>query len=123
MLHSWHAIEPWSFFLDEAMPMEGGPFFRTGDLIVECNLDGVPPIRLKHWPWKLPINEDAILLVSVRSNDAALQSEMIASDYSSVGHVIGVASFSSERTPGESGRKWVVGEERREFRRLQCSPQ
>lgn len=93
--------------------MEGSPFFWSSDLVVEGNLDGVPPIRLNHWPWKLPIDKNAILLVSVRSNDSALQSKIIASDYSTVGCLTRTASSRSERAPGESGRKWVVGKKRR----------
>ena len=80
-----NAIRPFCVLLVEAVPMHGGTFGRPTDGIVHSDLDGVAPVgfdqglEMHHWrlssskqqkayPWILAVDQEHILLISVRTD-------------------------------------------------------
>lgn len=77
------------------MPMKRRALHRTSNLVDHGNLDGIAPISLDRRSRKLSVDQDHISLDTIRSHDAALKNEVVASDNACVGRVcvwIGVAS-------------------------------
>jgi hypothetical protein len=38
--------------------MQGSPFFRTGDVVTHCDVEGVAPISFKEWSRKRSVDKE-----------------------------------------------------------------
>lgn len=123
LLHSRHAVIPWTVLLKDTMPMERGPFLWASDLVVQSHLDGISPICLNHRSWKLAIDQDHTLLISIWSDQATLDSEIVAAYDSGIwGLGVWVAPGGRELPPRESIGQWIISEIEWKVRSLQGSP-
>jgi hypothetical protein len=56
------------------------------EIISDLNLDPVTPVGLDERTWELAVDEDAILLHSIGSNDTIVDAELVLASDTSVWH-------------------------------------
>lgn len=80
LLDRWHPIKPGRCTLKNAMPVQGGPFFRCGNLVGHFHLNRVSPVGFDERGRKLTIDQDDAFVDSVRGDKATLDGEIVGSD-------------------------------------------
>ena len=78
LLNGWDAIEPWRSLLQYPVPMQGGAFFRPGDVIAHVNRNGVSPVGLNGWSRKSSIDEKSTFIDSIGGNSASSNVEIVS---------------------------------------------
>lgn len=59
--------------------MERGPFFRTGDGVVDCDGDDVAPVGFDCWSGELAVDEKCVFFIAVWCNGASRNCEIVDS--------------------------------------------
>lgn len=114
LLNRGYTIIPRSFLLENTMPMESSAFLRASDLIMNGDLDCISPVGFDSWTRKLSINQNNVLLVSIRSKCAARYSEVVGSDNTGVwSGSVRIVTTCGKSAPWETIDDWVVGQELR----------
>ena len=88
LVNTRYTIIPWGCSLQDAMPMEASTFFRSGDLVMYRNLEGVAPICRNLRSWELIVDEKDALVDTIWCNKAAADGEVISSDHTCSGRLL-----------------------------------
>lgn len=58
--------------------MQGGTFFRPGDVVTHINRDGVSPIGFDGWGRKGSVDEESTFIYPIGSNDSSSNVEVVS---------------------------------------------
>ena len=78
MLNGWDTIEPWSFLLQNPMPMQSSAFFRPSDVITNINRNSVSPIGFDEWSREGSVDEKSTFIYAVRSDYSTSNVEVVS---------------------------------------------
>lgn len=91
-----HTIVPRRQLLWKSMPVNRSSFLGISDIVGDLDLNGIAPVRLDQWPWKLIVYEHDTFVEAVRRIESAGDSEVIGAYHAGIR---GSGSSSSGRTP------------------------
>lgn len=112
LLNRRHPIIPGRRPLEDTMPVQGSPLFRTGNLVRHFHLNRVSPIGFDEGGRELTVDQDDALVDPIRGDEATLDGEIVASDDPGGWRVfIRVTVVRRSRSPREALRQRVVREE------------
>ena len=58
--------------------MQGGAFFRPGDLVAHIDRDGVSPIGFDSWSREGSVDEESTFVHPIRSNDSSSDVKIVS---------------------------------------------
>lgn len=77
LLNRWHAVEPGSLALKDAMPVKGSPFHWVLDVVVDGDDESVAPIGFNGRGRELAVDQKNASVDAIRRNIAASNVEVV----------------------------------------------
>lgn len=109
-------VLPWRASLQETMPMKRSALLRTGDVVVQSDLDSITPVTLNGRSRVCPIDEENTLLVSIRGYGATTDGKVVSANDTSVGRrIVWVGIGRGLGSPWKATGKRVVRQESRQL--------
>lgn len=78
--HGWNTVVPRSRSLENSMPVQCSPFFRPSNLVMNGDLESIPPVGFKGRPRELAVDQDNASVDAIRRNVPTGDCQVVCTD-------------------------------------------